>query len=99
MSSSPTPILHHYPSSPFSEKLRVLFGYKRMAWRSVIIPAVMPKHDVIALTGGYRKTPVMQLGWDVYCDTRLIAQLIEELAPEPTIYPKGLEASAAFMAQ
>lgn len=99
MSSSQPPILHHYPSSPFSEKVRLLLGYKRIPWRSVLIPAVMPKPDVIALTGGYRKTPLLQLGSDVYCDTRLIAQVLEELAPEPSIYPKGLEASAAFIAQ
>jgi glutathione S-transferase len=32
---STLPILHHYPISPFSEKLRVAFGLKQMAWRSV----------------------------------------------------------------
>jgi glutathione S-transferase len=99
MSESTTPILHHYPSSPFSEKLRVLLGYKRLPWRSVITPAVMPKPDVLALTGGYRKTPILQLGSDIFCDTRLMAEVIEELAPSPSIYPKGLEASAAFLAQ
>jgi glutathione S-transferase len=99
MSETDTPILHHYPSSPFSEKMRVLFGYKRLPWRSVLAPAVMPKPDVLALTGGYRKTPILQLGSDIYCDTRLQAQVLEELAPSPSIYPKGLEASAAFIAQ
>jgi len=96
---SQTPILHHYPSSPFSEKVRVLLGYKGLTWRSVIIPAVMPKPDVLALTGGYRKTPILQLGSDVYCDTRLIAQVLEELSPSPSIYPKDQEAAAAFLAQ
>jgi glutathione S-transferase len=94
-----TPILHHYPSSPFSEKIRALFGYKSMAWRSVTIPAVMPKPDVIALTGGYRKTPVLQLGCDVYCDTRLIARVVDACKPEPTIYPRGAEATANLLAQ
>ena len=99
MSDTETPILHHYPSSPFSEKMRVLLGYKRLCWRSVIVPAVMPKPDVLALTGGYRKTPILQLGSDIYCDTRLQAQVLEELAPEPSLYPRGHEASAAFIAQ
>ncbi|MBP6308056.1 MAG: glutathione S-transferase N-terminal domain-containing protein, partial [Burkholderiaceae bacterium] len=31
-------ILHHYPSSPFSEKIRLILGYKQLAWKSVIIP-------------------------------------------------------------
>ena len=54
-------ILHHYPSSPFSEKIRLVLGYKKLAWKSVIIPSIMPKPDVLALTGGYRKTPFMQV--------------------------------------
>jgi glutathione S-transferase len=92
-------ILHHYPSSPFSEKIRALLGYKKLSWRSVIIPAVMPKPDVLALTGGYRKTPLLQIGCDVYCDTRIMARVIDRLAPEPPIYPKAEAASAEWLAQ
>jgi glutathione S-transferase len=82
-------ILHHYAMSPFSEKIRLIFGYKQLAWRSVLIPPVMPKPDVIALTGGYRKTPVLQIGADVYCDTALIARVLEARQPAPTLYPAG----------
>ncbi len=80
-------IFHHYPNSPFSEKIRLVFGFKHLAWRSVIIPAIMPKPDVVALTGGYRKTPILQIGADVYCDTALIARVLEARQPEPTLYP------------
>jgi glutathione S-transferase len=72
-------ILHHYPQSPFSEKIRLIFGHKGIAWRSVVIPRIMPKPDVVALTGGYRRTPVLQIGADIYCDTALIADKLEEL--------------------
>jgi glutathione S-transferase len=82
---NPTPILHHFEASPFSEKLRAIFGFKRMAWRSVLIPMAMPKPDVIALTGGHRRTPIFQIGADVYCDSALIAQVIEALHPEPPL--------------
>ena len=61
----PDLILHHYPTSPFSEKIRLVLGYKQLAWKSVIIPAIMPKPDVLALTGGYRKTPFLQIGNDI----------------------------------
>ena len=64
-------ILHHYPMSPFAEKVRTVLGFKQLAWKSVLIPAVMPKPDLLALTGGYRKTPVLQIGADVYCDCLL----------------------------
>ena len=58
----PELILHHFTISPFSEKVRLALGYKQLAWKSVLIPAIMPKPDVVALTGGYRRTPVLQVG-------------------------------------
>jgi len=82
-------ILHHYPTSPFAEKGRLLLGLKQLPWKSVLIPRVMPKPDVVALTGGYRRTPILQIGSDVYCDTALIAQKLEQLAPAPTLFPKA----------
>jgi glutathione S-transferase len=93
------PILHHYPNSPFAEKIRTLLGFKKLDWTSVLIPSIMPKPDVIALTGGYRKTPILQLGADIYCDTALIAKVIEDLAPLPTIYPEEQRALASILAQ
>ncbi len=47
-------ILHHYATSPFSEKLRLILGYKKLAWKSVIIPQIMPKPDVV---GAHRRLP------------------------------------------
>lgn len=92
-------ILHHYPISPFAEKVRLIFGSKGLHWESVLIPAVMPKPDVVALTGGYRKTPILQLGADIYCDTALIADVVEALSPEPTLYPTGVAAASRTLAQ
>ncbi|MEY4577459.1 MAG: hypothetical protein RL701_2162, partial [Pseudomonadota bacterium] len=64
-------ILHHYEASPFSEKIRRILAYKQQPWTAVRAPAVMPKADLLALTGGYRKIPVLQVGNHVYCDTAL----------------------------
>lgn len=83
------PILHHYPVSPFAEKVRAMLGFKGLAWKSVTIPMMMPKPDVIALTGGYRRTPILQIGADVYCDTALIARVLDRIAPAPTLFPYG----------
>lgn len=80
-------ILHHYAGSPFAEKARLMLGFKGLAWRSVIVPSVMPKPDLVALTGGYRRTPNLQIGADVYCDTALIARVLERRQPAPTLYP------------
>jgi glutathione S-transferase len=78
-------ILHHYDTSPFSEKVRVMLGVKGLAWRSVIQPVIMPKPDLIPLTGGYRRIPVLQIGADIYCDTQAILAEIEKRSPEPAV--------------
>jgi glutathione S-transferase len=92
-----TPILHHYEVSPYAEKARLMLGMKGLAWRSVEIPIVMPKPDLTALTGGYRKTPVLQIGADIYCDTKTIARVLERVAPEPTLYPPHTAAADAAL--
>jgi len=93
------PILHHYPMSPFAEKIRLILGFKGLQWSSVHIPNIMPKPDVTALTGGYRKTPVMQIGADIYCDTALIAEVIEAISPQPTLFASGTAAASRILAQ
>ena len=99
MSTPPTLILHHYPTSPFAEKVRLMLGHKNLSWKSVIIPMVSPKPDVLALTGGYRKTPLLQIGADIYCDTALIADVLEHIQPLPTLYPEPSKGMARTLAQ
>jgi glutathione S-transferase len=99
MSSAQQLILHHYPGSPFAEKIRLILGFKGLHWYSVIIPNIMPKPDVIALTGGYRKTPILQIGADIYCDTALIADVIETQSPQPTLYPTAVAGASRILAQ
>jgi glutathione S-transferase len=91
-------IFHNFATSPFSEKVRLVFGIKKLAWRSVEIPSMMPKPLLLPLTGGYRKTPVMQIGADVYCDTQIIIRELERRFPEPSVFPhgKGLPYALAF---
>ncbi len=91
-------ILHHYPNSPFSEKVRVAFGLKQAGWKSVVIPNIMPKPDLMPLTGGYRKTPVMQVDADIYCDTQLIMLEIDKRVPAPPLLPPGKEGEARALA-
>ena len=90
-------ILHHYDLSPFSEKVRLAFGLKGLSWRSVVTPIWMPKPDLMPLTGGYRRAPVLQVGADVYCDTLLILREIERRKPSPTLYPGGQVGLASLL--
>lgn len=88
----PTPcpvILHHFDQSPFSEKIRVIFGFKQLAWSSVRISRIMPRPDLMPLTGGYRRTPTMQIGADIFCDTQIIIRELEARFSTPTLFPAG----------
>jgi glutathione S-transferase len=79
------PILHHFDSSPFSEKVRLVLGLKGLDWRSVTIPSMLPKPDYVPLTGGYRRTPSLQIGADVYCDSQAIIAELERRHPSTPV--------------
>jgi glutathione S-transferase len=91
-------ILHHCDFSNYAEKVRLVLGYKRLAWRSVIIPSIAPKPQLTPLTGDCRRTPVLQVGSDIYCDTRLILRQLERQQPTPTLYPSPTFAHAEAIA-
>lgn len=84
-----TILLHQYDSSPFSEKVRICLGIKQLSWAAVDQPVIMPKPDLLALTGAYRRIPVMQIGADIYCDSVLIVRELERRFPERTLFPGG----------
>ena len=87
-------ILHHYPLSPYSEKIRLALGLKGVSWNSVDIPVWTPRPKLTPMTGGYRRTPILQVGAEFYCDTLHILRAIEELGSSGSLYPKGQEGLA-----
>ncbi len=90
-------ILHHYDQSPYSEKVRLIFGLKNLAWKSVIVPMVLPKPTLIPLSGGYRRTPVLQVGADIYCDTLRIAAELDRRFPDPPVIDPKTEGLANIL--
>ena len=92
-------VLHHYKTSPFAQKIRSVLGFKQLPWQSVNIPPIAPKPDVEALTGGYRKTPILQIGADIYCDTALICDVLEHRQPAPSLSPPTHKGLARVLAQ
>lgn len=81
----PDLILHHYPLSPFSEKIRAMLGYTGIPWQSVVTSEMPPRPLLEPLVGGYRRIPVAQIGADVFCDTRTITTEIAALANMPEL--------------
>jgi len=91
LANSRSIILHHYETSPFSEKVRLALRLKNLGWASVDVPVIMPKPDLVPLTGGYRRTPVLQIGADIYCDTALILRELERRFQIPALNLPGHE--------
>ncbi|MEP3224477.1 MAG: glutathione S-transferase family protein [Parasphingorhabdus sp.] len=83
-------ILHHYSNSPFGQAMRLALGLKGISWKSVEQPDIAPKPELSALTGGYERIPVLQIGSDVYCDTAVIVDRLETIKAEPSLYPEPL---------
>lgn len=80
-------ILHHYWPSPFAHKVRIALNMIGASWTSVEIPRVPPKPLLMPMTAGYRRTPVMQIGADIHCDTQNIARALGEAGYEDRLFP------------
>jgi len=87
--------LHHYPASLFSEKIRVLLGHYNLTWRSVEIASIMPRPLLMPLSGGYRRTPVLQIGANVYSDTKIICAALARHVGDEDLYAHGFAAHRA----
>ncbi len=92
-------ILHHYPTSPWAEVLRLALGLKGVEWGSVVQPVVLPKPDLAVLTGGYARIPVLQIGADIFCDTAAGLDALETLHPDPSLFPAPLGQGHRLLAQ
>lgn len=94
----PEVILHHYETSPFGTAMRLAMGLKGIAWKSVEAPMIIPKPELSALTGGYERIPVLQIGADIFCDTDCIVDALENYKAEPSLYPQPLGLANKFIA-
>jgi glutathione S-transferase len=91
-------ILHHYPSSPYAEKARLLLGYKGLAWDSVEVPMIPPRPHLQTLLGAFRRIPVLQRGADFFCDTRLLPEVLDSVQPQPALLPAHARPLSALIA-
>ena len=81
-------ILHHYPLSPYSEKIRLALGLKGVSVEISRNPVWTPRPKLTPMTGGYRRTPILQVGAEFYCDTLHICALWKDWVHTGSLYPK-----------
>jgi len=90
-------ILHQYDVSPFSEKVRVALGIKAMRWSACDQPMMMPKPEMVRLTGGFRRIPGLQVGADLYFDSQFILEELDRRSSSPSVFAgSGVGLSGAF---
>ena len=87
-------ILHHYPFSPYSEKIRAMFGFTNIEWASCIASEAPPRGKLDLLAGGYGRIPIGQLGSDIFCDTNIIADEIANMTNKPALSDRSLDQAA-----
>lgn len=79
---SPEITLFHYPFSPWSQKITLYLALRRIPYVSCIQPVTLPRPDLKKRLGvNYRRIPVMSIGRDIYCDTLIMLEKLEELFP------------------
>ncbi|KAL8776736.1 MAG: hypothetical protein Q9213_008155 [Squamulea squamosa] len=78
-------ILFHYPFSPYAKRVIWYLTLRGLEYAQCIQPAALPREDLNALGVKYRRIPILSIGRDIYCDTRLILQKLEEQFPSGTL--------------
>ncbi|KAG5305093.1 glutathione S-transferase (GST) family protein, conidia-enriched transcript [Histoplasma capsulatum var. duboisii H88] len=78
----PKPVVFHYEISPYGRRVTWYLALRGIEYDQCLQPIIMPRPDLHALGVQYRRVPVMCVGKDIYCDSRLILRKLEELYPE-----------------
>lgn len=82
MSTPEAPIiLFHYTFSPWSQKVTAYLSLRGIPYTSCHQPVTQPRPNMVDLGVNYRRIPVMSIGRDIYCDTLLILEKLNELYP------------------
>ena len=91
--------LYSGPLSMFGAKAQIAAGEKGLAFELVMVPFEMkrlyePKHPEVARINPKRQVPVLVHGDLEIFDSTQIFEYLEDLQPEPALWPKGAAARA-----
>jgi len=86
-------ILYHYDASPFATKIKNILTLKGIPHKRVAVTPILPRPELSEyLNIAYRRIPILAIGKDVYCDSSLIASVLERRFPPSegygTLFPK-----------
>lgn len=78
-------ILYTYTGSPFGGKVAFYLKLRGIIYRECPQPMTWYRPDVELLGTRYRRIPLAAIGKDIYCDSGLLLEKIEELFPCSTL--------------
>jgi len=93
MEPSDQPILFLWSMSPWASKVVHYLALRGIPYSQCIQPITMPRPDLAALGVQYRRIPVLAHGRDIYCDTLLILQKLENWYPRDDKKFKSISAT------
>ncbi|KXT18909.1 hypothetical protein AC579_3561 [Pseudocercospora musae] len=82
------PVLFLWALSAWASKVTAYFALRNIPYSRCEQPITQPRPDIAALGVKYRRIPLMSMGRDIYCDTLLIMEKLEELYPESKEHAK-----------
>lgn len=71
----------YWPGSPWASKVIAYLALRKIPYVECHQPITMPRPILDELGINYRRIPVVSIGKDIYCDTLLIMQKLEQLFP------------------
>ncbi|KAL2071652.1 hypothetical protein VTL71DRAFT_12887 [Oculimacula yallundae] len=80
-------ILYHYTFSPYAKRVVWYLNLRRIPYTQCLQPPILPRPSLKALGTSYRRIPILSIGKDIYNDTRLILQKLNEFYPSSERYP------------
>ncbi|KAK7965246.1 hypothetical protein PG988_010250 [Apiospora saccharicola] len=87
-------ILYHYVHSPYARRVVWYLNLRKIPYTQCLQPPILPRPDVAQLGVAYRRIPLLAIGRDVYLDTRLILQKLEQLYPASAAHPSLVAAAS-----
>ncbi|KAF2430790.1 hypothetical protein EJ08DRAFT_633215 [Tothia fuscella] len=74
-------VLYHYTFSPYARRIVWYLQLRGIPYAQCLQPAILPRLDLEALNVNYRRIPILSIGRDFYCDTRLILRKLDSKFP------------------
>jgi len=82
-------ILFHYPFSPYARRIVFYLHLRQIPYAQCLVPSIMPRAPLNTLNIAYRRIPLLSIGADIYCDTRIILAQLETMEFAGALPPLG----------